>query len=330
MSPEPRRRRPDVPSNEPKDAAGILSTWYGAGAIYVDKVAIFTGQGGLKKGTGEAEVTSLLADKQHDPAYVDYLTSSKPDSVIGRLLVSSAHMVGHFREDSDFFPILPGHKQIRAAVQTLEAWMRQRIGDHAFAQLRSFEGIQFVSMVPPGSELEIEVAGIRVGEALKGDRMVSADVKIVNIANEGKPAAIINGLVIETRKEVTYSHNSSLTADQMMEGVAQTAGLVSGVMSAESTTRVPLFVNIGPTRFLQEVASGLPVVYEVEVESVEAESKEPSEFNASAKITFGGGTRIGTSEGVRAMVLPKTSVDKLYEKAVDAVSAYREQALGDS
>src|SRR3989344_392619 len=232
MSPEPRRRRPDVPSNEPKDAAGILSTWYGAGAIYVDKVAIFTGQGGLKKGTGEAEVTSLLADKQHDPAYVDYLTSSKPDSVIGRLLVSSAHMVGHFREDSDFFPILPGHKQIRAAVQTLEAWMRQRIGDHAFAQLRSFEGIQFVSM--------------------------------------------------------------------------------------------------GPTRFLQEVASGLPVVYEVEVESVEAESKEPSEFNASAKITFGGGTRIGTSEGVRAMVLPKTSVDKLYEKAVDAVSAYREQALGDS
>lgn len=143
------------------DARGILSAWYGDEATFVDTLEKIDGNSG-----------------------------------IGKLIVTKEHAKGHFN-DQVGISVLPGHKMIEAAAQTLGLIaLDGKISDDIMPLFQGITGpIKFLKTAVPGDVLQIQAV---ITE--KSKRGFTGDVRIVN--QESVPVAEICGLeAIVTKKD---------------------------------------------------------------------------------------------------------------------------------
>lgn len=144
------------------DARGILSAWYSDKATFVDTLEKIDGNSG-----------------------------------IGKLIVTKEHAEGHFNE-SVGISVLPGHKMIEAAAQTLGlVALGGKITDEMMPLFQGISGpVKFLKTAFPGDVLQIQAV---ITDRTK--RGFTGDVRIVNQNLE--PISEINGLeAIITKKEI--------------------------------------------------------------------------------------------------------------------------------
>lgn len=292
---------PDVPTgyteffNGVMDAQDALENWYGT----PDTVGIQTLQRadimGMPVGVGRSIVSLEQVEYPRNLPMVDSVEVDEQGNMVGKVIVTPEKARGHLNTQNGLPLIFPGHKQIRAAVETIQAIEREK-GNGFFSRLKGFDLAQFLSPVLADGSHTLTV----MPELVKRTR--GGAVYNINIVNEeGVQTTSITNLA------VFYMHDEDpkvLPEDFIIEAAAQTAG--AALLSPESLSKeiLPLFGQVGPVEFTGSMLKpGAGVEYYAVGEGTD------KGIDAKVVRVISDGQDIAKIEGVKAVV-SKTKVMK--------------------
>ncbi|KKP80537.1 MAG: hypothetical protein UR81_C0024G0007 [Candidatus Levybacteria bacterium GW2011_GWB1_35_5] len=271
---------PDIKSghmeffNDVEDMLTPLEEIYGTSAIYVNTLKRLQEIDDQTRGIGVGRAIISLGDYE------------------GRVRIKPEHAKGHFVEKSGLPQILPGHKQIRAAVDAI-GMIERKLGKHkGKVRLAGFESADFLSVVVADGKTRLQVVP-------KLNDNGTYDVEILR-ESDGEKTAIIRGLRVRSAKD---SESNQLLEDQILEGAAQAMGVV-GV--SDLTDNMPLLVSIGKTIFVGgEINAGEGIDY-----TVVAEKSGKRDIEGSALI-YSEGRLIGEVNSIKAALVRKDTIYRL-------------------
>ncbi|OGH18578.1 MAG: hypothetical protein A2868_02325 [Candidatus Levybacteria bacterium RIFCSPHIGHO2_01_FULL_40_15b] len=221
------RRKDELPQgytdffNGTIDARSVLRTIYdGDNAVYVDTLE--------ENGVGHSIVSELRLEE----ANLRLVEEAEGDlyRATATVQVKPEHTIGHFG-------VLPGHKGVRAAVETLQR-IFEKDDPRLTLQLASVQNVAFIGIIVPGNIMNIAVEDI--SEDLR-DLVYNAVISV-----DGQICHKIEGM----RFGVTDKPDGeSLRPDQLAEVMAQGMGLSTGGFSLEHQDKLPLFNSFSEARF---------------------------------------------------------------------------------
>ncbi len=291
---------PDIKSghmeffNDVEDMLTPLEEIYGTSAIYVNTLKRLQEIDDQTRGigVGRAIISLEQATRSNDPRMIDRVWVNAAGDYEGRVRVKPEHAKGHFVEKSGLPQILPGHKQIRAAMDAI-GMIERKLGKHkGKVRLAGFESADFLSVVVADGKTRLQVVP-------KLNDNGTYDVEILR-ESDGERTAIIRGLRVRSAKD---SESNQLLEDQILEGVAQAMGVV-GV--SDLTDNMPLLVSIGKTDFVDGgINAGEGIDYSVVVEK---SGKRGIEGSA---LIYSEGRLIGEVNSIKAALVRKDTVYRL-------------------
>lgn len=229
------------------DTQTALEQWYGVPQVYVQTLEMQSTTEGRRQGIGRSIVSRNQALRSGEPAMIDQLVmGDETRPYIGVVRITPAHAAGHFRdgEGEESNPkILPAHKQLRAAVETIRIMEQQQGTVQGPVRLAGFDRAIFQQMVIADGNSELRVLPKR----MEGGRY-NVEIQLVR-GGAQEICAQIEGLRVQP---AVYTDDPVLLEDQLLEGAAQTVGAVEGQDTDEQ--HLPLLMEIGPAKF-----SGNPV-----------------------------------------------------------------------
>lgn len=262
------------------DVHDVLYRTYDDSAIYVDGAD-------LSSGVGVMKVTTDRASRRWEL----YLTEGKaiPTQSEGLVLVTSLHAEDHFPPHSGLPLVLPGHKQIRLAVDGLNSIVSVHSVDDEgeirkpYSRLRGFESVSFIGPIKPRDLLTVttEITHIE-GPIYTADATLSVN---------GQERTIIKGLTVEERRE---PQGKVVLEDQIIEFAAQAAAIP---ILVESDKR-PLFTGIGRTRFTGRDIRPDMILFAL----TQNAGQEGRKFSASSLVTDAKGGLVAKIEDMQAVI----------------------------
>jgi len=266
-----------------QDSQTALEKAYGTDQVYVNTFQRLDEQEGKKRGVGRLIVSKEQATRTQDPRCIDSvsLDADNPNHVIGELTVTENHMVGHFRENSGLPKLFPGHKQIRAVVETADVGFPDKINqEDLHLHLIGFHKVEFRKPVISGEQIAIDVYFSEEDPNI-ANAQISVDKEIK--------------MVIENMRLVlTSDMEKLLLGDQVIEAMAQTSGITADELEEG---KMPLFQSIGPTAFFEAAKMGDGV--QIEAETV----KQRRGFEGEVLVKSGDAVIAKTTQ-LRATTLP--------------------------
>ncbi len=256
-----------------------LEHWYGTDQVYVQTLERLPEVDGRKRGIVRALVSRAQAERANDPPMITEI-----DGNIGTVAATSDRALGHLKS----VEIIPGHKELRAAVN-LTGLIENQSGKPGFAQLRSAESVSFTDAVvadgistlhvvsKPGS---IEVVKERAGKITTASQVSGLNIAMVE--NDGR------GYLLE---------------DQMIEGAAQAVGVTH--LETIDPESMPLFLGIGKIEFSgARPKAGDGVEYHVETTAIKRY------FSGNVEI-WSSGQLIGKISDITARAVPKDNFNRM-------------------
>lgn len=275
------------------DGRHELRHLYGEPAIYVDTKTLDTQ-------TGRMIVTPDRTSHMDDVKPDDYVVNG--NDAFATYLVTSEHSANHFKEESGLPLLLPGHKQIRVAVDTLSRVAETQFPGKGMFRMRSFESVTFSGVIKPGDEITVYAHLENYDSELK-----SAQGKVfifVASGEERKQVAEINGLVVE--KFVGLDRDEPIfLEDQIIEAAAQSAALE--VLADPNT--MPLFQSIGETYFYGPSLRPGDVLI---MQSSETNQNKRS-FAGGSIVTDQAGELVAKISQMQAVIMKKNVAQKLLQ-----------------
>lgn len=291
-------RNPDIESghieffNVAKDALTPLESVYGTSAIYVNTLTEVEDTDNPLSSVdhiGHAIISREQATRPSEPEMIDGIRLSTPPR--GLLRVTQEHARGYFSKESELPLILPGHKQIRAAIDTIAA-IERRQGRDGIIKLQEFEGATFSKIVPADGKTVLEINPV-----LRPDG--AYDVDILD-AITGERISSILGLKV---RPATEADNDSLFEDQIIEGAAQAVGILQ---ADGSEMKMPLLTRIGRTQFVAEGIKGGEGI------SYHTSSKKDEKRGVQGSVAiYSEGRIIGTIDKIEAVLVSKNLASRL-------------------
>ena len=267
-----------------QDTQTALERWYGVNQVYVQTLERLEEKDGKKYGIGRALVSKAQAERVSEARinpvwFIDYDMSDT-----GVLVVEPGHAEGHFKPESGYPQILPGHKQIRAAVETIG------LIEGEFYNISGFEQAQFEGIVLADGKTKLFI---------KPQKNEDGSYNVEILRDTGERTAAIVGLRLESVS--LHSDESKMREDQILEGSAQTMG---ALQAAGIEGFMPLFTEIGKTEFFdKKPVGGDGISYSAETEKID-------------KRTLGGtviveseGEQVARVSGLKAVMVKKAVVD---------------------
>lgn len=267
------------------DTQTVLENWYGTDQVYVNTFERLADLGEQRRGVGRAIVSKEQTEKTGELKINPSLISPWD---LPRLLVSPEHATGHFKEESGLPRILPGHKQIRAAVEAISFEKGSRL------RIASLEHAKFEKPVVADANTNLVINPIK-------NENGSYDVEIVR-ESDGARTALIEGLRVVPTDE---PDENALWEDQILEGAAQTIGVTH--LGEVDPDTMPLFLEIGPTTFFPHprARAGEGISYSAVSEKL-------------GKREFGGTVIVASDDkimaeitGLKAMVIKRGVIDRM-------------------
>ncbi len=295
-------KNPSVPSgyteffNDIEDAQTMLEQWYGTQQVYVQTMERNNQDEDRKSGIGRAIATKNQVTRENDQQLVTTVKQKEgdPSAYYGVVHVDQLLAEGHFAPESGLPKILPGHKQIRAAIETIGLISSHLgLGDGNL-KLVGFREVEFKEIVSADGKTVL-----RVEPQLCDDG--TYNVSIIR-EHDNKITASIKGLKV---KQVTNDEVVALLEDQLIEGAAQAAGIVH--LEKIDTNVMPLFLRIGETDFFDNhtVRAGDGICYDAETVQLDKRT-----FGSNIVISSEG-TIIGGIKDLQATVVKRSIIPKL-------------------
>ncbi len=288
----------DVPTghteffNGVEDVQTALETWYGSDQVYVQTLQRMTPHEKEKTGyvaIGRSIVSQEQVQRNTEELIAPFVYSGSKHFQE----VNEDHAKGHFRKESGFPLILPGHKQIRAAVETLKSVERTAGNTHE-ARLGGFNWVNFKKVVQADND-DVLVIDQKVSMRAEFSAFYNVTVDIFDAT-----AATLNELEIRFMED---PFPNTLLEDQLIEGAAQAAG--AALLPKIDGENMPLFLEIGKTEFTGVMLkAGAGVEYRVQ-------GKGNRRMIIGDVGIYSDGVLVGTVSGLKAMVVPKDKVKEL-------------------
>ncbi len=257
------------------DARPILRTIYdGGNAVYIDTLE--------ENGVGHSMVSELRLEE----ANLRLVEEAQGDlyRATATVQVKPEYAIGHFG-------ILPGHKGIRAAVETLQR-IFEKNDPRLTLQLASVQNVEFTGMIVPGSVMDIAVEETQGDEA---DMIYDAVVKV-----GGEVCNKIEGMRFRV---IDKPNGESLRADQLVEIMAQGMGLSTGGFSLDHQDKLPLFNSFSKAIFGRMPQRGEAI----RIESSIVDTEDERRIEGSVKV-FAGVDLIAEAGSLKASIWPANFV----------------------
>lgn len=210
----------------------------------------------------------------------------------GIVRISPDHALGHFTKESELPQILPGHKQIRAAVEMITEIQRRNGKADGKLRVVGFESAEFSNIIKADGKTNLSINLIRYKDG-------SYDVEILNIST-GITTATIKGLRVRPEAE---SDQGTLLEDQIIEGAAQTVGISQ---ADGNKMKMPLLTRIGKTQFVSgEIKGGEGIAYHTR-------SKKDEKRGIKGSVTvYSEGRIIGAISDIEAVLVSKDTATRV-------------------
>lgn len=237
--------------NGVEDVLTPLESIYGESAIYVNTRRAKDYMDGQRYGIGRAIVSLEQATRPSEPKMIDGVRLDLIKRVIGEVTITSEHAIDHFGKDSGLPQILPGHKQIRMAMDTVGAIEKATGKVDGGIRLVGFESVEFSSVILADGNTDLLIIPTQKSDG-------TYDVEILRESN-GKRTAFVRGLKV---RPATESDTDTLLEDQVIEGAAQATGSV-GIKDLGGAN-MPLLRSIGRVEFVPGgIKAGEGIKYDV-------------------------------------------------------------------
>lgn len=278
-----------------EDSQAVLEKIYDADQVYVSTFIRRDDVDGKKRGEGRLIVSKDKSERTQDLPVIDSVVIDRenPSHAIGELDVTEAHMVGHFKDGSGLPKLFPGHKQIRAAIETAGVCIQNQSGSlqenkipsniNLTTRLDGFDKVAFIKAVRPGEKLIVDVS---MGAVVNNIHTANVEIRV---GDEIKTIIENMRIFVDDKAD-----KGVLLEDQLIEAMAQVAGINSDVFSKGEG--LPLFQGIGATVFYDRVKAGEGVKMDVETIGLKRG------FEGEVKVTSAG-IEIARSQQIRATVL---------------------------
>lgn len=281
------------------DGRHTLKGIYGESAIYPDAT-------NTEEGIGRMIVTPRRAGRQYE-LLTDEGSAGMDEADAAVNTILPEHAEGHFRPESGLPLVLPGHKHIRLAVDTLNALVGMRTlsneeaeTEEPYSRLVGFDQVTFNGPIKPGERVVIKT---NLTDVVKTDRphqegsIFQADAEL---SVEGEMRTQIKGLQVQTTEE---GPTQVVMEDQMIEFAAQSA---AQRVLAEHPDRKPLFASIGRTRF-----TGLDITPGTSLMAIEQNTRtEGRRFFGSSIIADQDGNLVAEIEDMQGVIASQALIRK--------------------
>lgn len=270
------------------DGRQTLKTIYGEEAMYVDVKDTETGKGRMI-------VTPDRAGKHHE---IRMTYRGVYDSQVdGEIEIQDYHAAGHFTPESGLPLVLPGHKHLRIATETLGIvaglGLPAQEADNWTMRLRGFDEVAFSRPIKPGELVSVaaEITG-------QHDNVYTANA-VLKVGDQVKTQ--ITGLIVErVHRELLQN---AMQEDQLIEFAAQSAAMDIFVKQPDNR---PLFGRIGPTRFTgKEISPGMSLT------TTQHKVSEGKIFSAAAMITDQDDKFVAVIDDMQALIAKQAIVKRL-------------------
>jgi len=273
------------------DAQTALETWYGT----PDAVGIQTLQRnefkGIPLGLGRSIVSKEQVGLPRKLSMVDSFERDENGNIVsGTINITTEKSRGHLNSENGFPLIFPGHKQIRAAVETIQEIEREAGNSH-FSRLKHLDLAQFTSVALADGTHVLTV----VPEVVMRGENDEATYNVKVFDESGKQTSAITNLT------VSYTHDQNpevLPEDFIIEAAAQTAGATLLPSSKVDKGSLPLFGQVGPVDF-----SGLLLKPGEGVEYYAGGSGTEKGIDGSV-VVISGKEHVANIGGIKAVVVP--------------------------
>lgn len=224
------------------DGRHTLKGIYGESAIYPDAT-------NTEEGVGRMIVTPDRAGRQYE-LLTDEGAAGMEDAEAAVNEIFPEHAEGHFRPESGLPLVLPGHKHIRLAVDTLNALVgmhtlstEEAETEEPYSRLVGFDQVTFNGPIKPGERVIIKTNLTDVDKTDRPHQEGSIFQADAELSVEGEMRTQIKGLQVQT---TDLGPEQVVMEDQIIEFAAQSA---AQKVLAEHPDRKPLFASIGRIRF---------------------------------------------------------------------------------
>lgn len=293
-------RDPDVKTghmeffNGAQDVLTPLENIYGTSAIYVNtlrKIEDTDNPMSSLDRIGHVIISQEQVLRPNEPEMLDDIVRVH-GALEGIVRITPDHAVGHFTTESGLPQVLPGHKQIRAAVDMITLIQERSRKIRGNLRIAGFESAEFSSIVTADGKTRLAIYANKYKDG-------SYDVEIINI-NTGKTTASVKGLRVRPETE---AEKTTLLEDQIIEGAAQAVG-TSQVDGSEM--KIPLLIRVGRTRFVPgEIRGGEGIAYHITYEKGHKKSVKGS------VAVYSEGRIVGTVGNIEAVLVSEKSARRL-------------------
>lgn len=285
------------------DARTALERVYDAPRIYVDTAVRVEDTKDVRRGISRSIVSDEQTRRTDEPLhFVDRIVQEDDGNFTGIFTPRPDHATGHFKQESNLGTVLAGHKQIRSAVETVQALFTQGALERAYPSLalQELENVKFQKVIPADgtTRISIQTQNIQMLE----DRKVSCSILIRD--GNGETLTSIDKMVLQDVPVL----RDQLLPDQLIEAMAQATGVTALDFDG---SRFPLFKGIRHAIFrpdlLPGTGDGLVFASHVTPDARKGFNK----FEAYSAVALQSGELIGAVEGVEVMVFPMRSSSRL-------------------
>lgn len=281
------------------DGRHTLKGIYGESAIYPDAT-------NTDDGIGRMIVTPDRAGRQFE-LLTDEGSADMQEADAAVNTIQPEHAEGHFRPESGLPLVLPGHKHIRLAVDTLNALVgmhtlsnEEAETEEPYSRLVGFDQVTFSGPIKPGERVVVKT---NLTDVIKTDRphgdgsLFQADAEL---SVNGEMKTQIKGLMVQTTES---GPEQVILEDQMIEFAAQSA---AQRVLAEYPDRKPLFASIGRARF-----TGIDVTPGTSLMAIEQDTRiEGRRFFGSSIIADQDGNLVGEIENMQGVIASPALIRK--------------------
>ena len=285
------------------DARTALERVYDAPRIYVDTAVRVEDTKDVRRGISRSYVSDEQTRRTDEPLhFVDRIVQEDDGNFTGIFTPRPNHATGHFKPESNLGTVLAGHKQIRSAVETVQALFTQGVLEKPYSSLslQELENVKFLKVIPADgtAQIAIHTANIQMLE----DGKVSCSIMIKD--ENGETLTSIDKMVLQDVPVL----RDQLLPDQLIEGMAQATGITALDFDG---SRFPLFKGIRHAIFrpdlLPGTGDGLVFASHVTPDARKGFNK----FEAYSGVALKSGELVGAVEGVEVMVFPMRSSSRL-------------------
>lgn len=262
-----------------KDQIKQVLPMYSDATLYVDGMRFLDGMHGF----GYLTVLDKHTKRHFSPEELKlkaYNFSTRSASFA--LMIRDEHVQGHFTPETGIL-ILPGHKQLAAAIQAFEAALSEtkRMEPNSRLGIKTIYGpLTFKQPIFPGDQIEIVTEQI---QDFGADIWGSAHILLRHLE-----ATTIEDVVLTLQRKIEAQKDEGITQDRILEAVAQALGCLY-LRGQESKDLTPVFQSVETIDFnAAEVLPGQTMEIELEIKN---ERLDGFEGDAIAKVD---GIEIGT------------------------------------